>query len=292
MAKALMVQGTASNVGKSVLCTALCRIFRQDGFRVAPFKSQNMSRRSFVTENGEEIGVAQAVQAEAAGISPLKAMNPILIKPCGGSVCELLVEGEAVRTARGREYGDAFASAAFDRACLSYGALSHQYDVIVIEGAGSPAEINIKDRDIANMRTAKMAGAFVILVGDIDLGGVFASLLGTLEILDESERALIGGLVINKYRGDKSVLGPGLDFLERRTGKPVLGVLPYVDGIGVAEEDINLAGRADPDGPESREEREAAYDRLAEAVRGNLDMRRVYAGVGLAQRKAAGNPWR
>jgi len=235
-ARALMVQGTASSAGKSILVTALCRIFRQDGYRVAPFKAQNMALNSFVTAAGGEIGRSQAEQARAAGIEPTVDMNPVLLKPQADNCSQLIVRGKATGTADASSYYR-------DNGRLlpvireSYNVLAAQYDMIIIEGAGSPAEINLMSKEIANMRIAEMAGAPVLLVGDIDRGGVFASLAGTMLLLPPRWRLLVSGFVINKFRGDISLLKPGLDFLEKRYSRPVLGVIPYFRGLQIAQED-------------------------------------------------------
>jgi len=231
-----MVQGTGSYVGKSLMVTALCRIFNQDGFRVAPFKAQNMSLNSCATPDGREIGRAQAVQAEACGIAPTSDMNPILLKPTGDAGCQVVLNGRPYTTLSAEKYY-ALREVFWKAACESLGRLKETYDIVVIEGAGSPAEVNLRDKDIVNMRMAKYAGAPVLLVGDIDRGGVFAWIVGTLELLPEDERELIRGILINKFRGDISLLRPGLRFLEERTGRPVVGVIPYINDLRVQEED-------------------------------------------------------
>lgn len=234
--KVIMVQGTGSYVGKSVIATALCRIFKQDGLRVAPFKAQNMANNSFVTKDGGEIGRAQAVQAEACELEPSVLMNPVLLKPTTDVGSQVIVMGKPQAMMTAVEY-HAFKRSLLPQVGEALKKLRAAYDVVVIEGAGSPAEINLKKADIVNMRIARLAKAPVILVGDIDKGGVFAQLVGTLELLERKEKDLICGFVINKFRGDKKILDPGLDFLEKKSGKKVLGVIPYMKDCEVAEED-------------------------------------------------------
>ena len=235
MAKAIMVQGTMSNAGKSLLAAGLCRIFKQDGYRVAPFKSQNMALNSFITEDGLEMGRAQVMQAEAAGIKPSVLMNPILLKPTNDVGSQVIVNGEVLGTMSARDYFK-YKKTLVPDVMKAYNALAEENDIIVIEGAGSPAEINLKDEDIVNMGMAKMAKAPVLLVGDIDRGGVFAQLIGTVELLEEDEKAMVKGLIINKFRGDKTILDPGVEMLEERSRIPVVGVAPYLD-IQVEDED-------------------------------------------------------
>ena len=245
MANALMVQGTGSHVGKSVIVAALCRILARRGVNVAPFKSQNMALNSFITPEGGEIGRAQAYQAEAAKIPPSVLMNPVLLKANSDTGAQVIIRGRAVGNMTVREY-HAYKDEAFRAARESYEELSTRHDVIIIEGAGSPAEINLKQHDFVNMKTAEMAGAKVLIAADIDKGGVFASMVGTMELLDPSEREMVAGFIINKFRGDSSLLKDGLDFILRKTGRPVLGVIPYFDDIHIQEEDgvaLDAAGR-------------------------------------------------
>ncbi len=236
MTKAIMIQGTSSDAGKSILVTALCRILKQDGYKVSPFKAQNMALNAFVTEEGGEMGRAQVVQAEAAGIKPSVHMNPILLKPEADARSQIVVHGKSLKTISALDYHK-HSLELFKDVETSYNHLKSEYEFIIIEGAGSPAEINLKDTEIVNMRIAKMASAPVILVGDIDRGGVFASLVGTLDLLDEEERNFFKGFVINKFRGDVNLLGSGIETIEKRTGVPVLGIIPYFRNISIAQED-------------------------------------------------------
>lgn len=236
-----MVQGTASDVGKSMLCTALCRLFADDGWRVAPFKSQNMALNSYVTADGGEIGRAQGVQAEAARVSPTTDMNPILLKPKQDMVAEVIVHGKHYADLDAKDYRERYVEQAMPIVTASLRRLQQAYDIIVIEGAGSPAEINLRDRDIANMRMADLADAAVILVADIERGGVFSSIVGTLELLTPDERRRVEGIVINKFRGRRDLLDDGIRWLEERTGIPVLGVLPYLEVEIEAEDSLALS---------------------------------------------------
>jgi adenosylcobyric acid synthase len=237
MAKTIMLQGTSSHVGKSILTTALCRIFLQDGKKVVPFKAQNMALNSYVTKDGKEMGRAQVAQAEAAGLEPQVEMNPVLLKPTGNASSQVIVMGQSVGNMSAADYHSGYSLKALGviKECLDK--LKSDYDVIVIEGAGSPAEVNLKANDIVNMRIAKMLQAPVLLIADIDRGGALASIVGTLELLDQDERDLIKGLIINKFRGDIDLLQPALDFLVAKTGKPVIGVVPYLDEMGIDDED-------------------------------------------------------
>ena len=235
MAKNIMIQGTMSNAGKSLLCAGLCRILRQDGYRVAPFKSQNMALNSFITKDGGEMGRAQVVQAEAAGIEPDVRMNPILLKPTTDVGSQVIIAGQVQGNMRAMEYYRR--KREYIPAILeAYNSLASEYDIIVIEGAGSPAEINLKQEDIVNMGLAKLVDAPVLLVGDIDRGGVFAQLYGTVALLEEDEQKRIKGTVVNKFRGDRSILEPGIRILEELCGVPVAGVIPYTH-VDIDDED-------------------------------------------------------
>ncbi|MGE7878144.1 cobyric acid synthase [Peribacillus muralis] len=240
-ARSIMIQGTASDVGKSLICTALCRVFANKGYRVIPFKSQNMALNSYVTLDGGEIGRSQGVQAEAARIVATTDMNPILLKPKQNMVSEVIVNGKHFLDMNAMSYRNSFVQEAMPIIRKSVEKLQQEYDIIVLEGAGSPAEINLKDRDIANMRMAKLADSAVILVADIDRGGVFASIIGTLALLDDDERDRVKGIIINKFRGIRELLDDGIKWLQQETGIPVLGVLPYLDVSIEAEDSLALS---------------------------------------------------
>ncbi|MBP0011751.1 MAG: cobyric acid synthase CobQ [Roseofilum sp. SBFL] len=241
--KAIMVVGTTSHAGKSMLCTALCRILTRQGWHLAPFKGQNMALNAYVTPTGGEIGYAQAVQAWAAGVPPQVAMNPILLKPQGNMTSQVILLGEAVGQVSAENYYKDYFDRGWEAITESLEQLSYEFDLVVCEGAGSPAEINLKHRDLTNMRVAKHLNASTILVVDIDRGGAFAHVVGTLELLEPEERTLIKGIVINKFRGQRSLLQSGVEWLENYTGIPVLGVIPWLDMAFPAEDSLSLLER-------------------------------------------------
>src|SRR5512143_3045411 len=249
-ARTLMVQGTTSDAGKSTLVAALCRWLVRQGVAVAPFKPQNMALNSAVTHEGGEIGRAQAVQAQAARLAPHTDMNPVLLKPNSDTGAQVIIQGRAIGNMEALEYHH-YKSTARTAVLQSHARLSSRYRIVVVEGAGSPAEINLREGDIANMGFAEAVDCPVILIADIDRGGVFAHLVGTLALLSASEQARVAGFVINRFRGDLALLQPGLDWLEQYTGKPVLGVLPFLHGLHLEAEDavpssspLPLAGQA------------------------------------------------
>ncbi|MDB9538479.1 cobyric acid synthase CobQ [Anabaenopsis tanganyikae CS-531] len=241
--KAIMVVGTTSHAGKSLISTAICRILSRRGWRVAPFKGQNMALNAYVTANGGEIGYAQAVQAWAAGVIPGVEMNPILLKPQGDMTSQVIIKGRAVGKVKASDYYEQYFNIGWQAIEESLKHLSTEFDLLVCEGAGSPAEINLKHRDLTNMRIAKYLNAPTILVVDIDRGGAFAHVVGTLELLEPEERQLIKGIVINKFRGQRSLLQPGIKWLEERIGIPVIGVIPYFQEIFPAEDSLDLLER-------------------------------------------------
>ncbi|WP_019528448.1 cobyric acid synthase [Dasania marina] len=246
-ANTLMVQGTTSDAGKSVMVAALCRIFKRRGKKVVPFKPQNMALNSAVTADGGEIGRAQAVQAQAAGVAPHTDMNPVLLKPTTDIGAQVIIHGKAISQMQAQQYHH-YKTTAMAAVLESHQRLSKTYELIVVEGAGSPAEINLRDRDIANMGFAEAVDCPVIIIADIDRGGVFAHLVGTLELLSASEQERVVGFVINRFRGDIALLQSGLDWLEQRTGKPVLAVVPYLQGFHLEAEDAltgNMSAESD-----------------------------------------------
>lgn len=239
----LMIQGTHSDAGKSAIVTALCRIFAQDGYKTAPFKSQNMALNSYITLDGKEIGRAQGVQAEAAGVIATTDMNPILIKPNREHEAQIVVHGKPYANMKAVGYRTEFYDKGLNLITEAYNRLAEKYERVIIEGAGSPAEINLNDRELVNMIVARIAKAPVIIVGDIDKGGVFASLVGTLQLLEPQDRDRVIGVIINKFRGDLSLLEPGLDWFKQYTGKPVLGVIPYIPNLNIEAEDSVVLSR-------------------------------------------------
>jgi len=239
----LMIQGTSSDAGKSAIATAFCRIFAQDGYKTAPFKSQNMALNSYVTLDGKEIGRAQGVQAEAAGIVATTDMNPILIKPTRDAESQIVVNGEPYANMKALAYRSDFFDEGLRIIQESYQRLADSYERIVIEGAGSPAEVNLNDRELVNMRVARLTNAPVILVADIERGGVFASLVGTLQLLEPEDHKRVIGVIINRFRGDLSLLQPGLDWFESYTGVPVLGVVPFIPDLWIDAEDSLILHR-------------------------------------------------
>jgi len=241
--KAIMVVGTTSHAGKSLLTAAICRILSRQGWRVTPFKGQNMALNSYVTVNGREMGYAQAVQAWAAGLNPRVEMNPILLKPQGDMTSQVIMKGRVVGKAEAANYYRDYFEMGWQAIVQSLKVLASEFDLVVCEGAGSPAEINLKHRDLTNMRVAKHLNASTLLVVDIDRGGAFAHVVGTLELLEPEERALIKGVAINKFRGQKSLLDPGIEWLEERTGIPVVAVIPWLENAFPAEDSLSLLER-------------------------------------------------
>ena len=277
MSKNIMIQGTMSNVGKSIIVAGLCRLLAQDGYNVAPFKSQNMSSISYTVDGRLEMARAQMVQAEAAGILPNVSMNPILLKPVTDIGSEVIVNGESRGVMNAKAYYD-YKTQLIPEILSAYNTLAKRHDIIVIEGAGSPAEINLKQNDIVNMGLAELVDAPVVLVGDIDCGGVFAQLVGTLNLLEEKERARIKGLIINKFRGDINLLKPGITMLEEKAEKPVLGVVPYLS-VDIEDEDSLSVRSRDKQSLATHmtyEEKNHQYDILATALRENLDIDMLY----------------
>ncbi|MDN4606039.1 cobyric acid synthase [Sporosarcina highlanderae] len=262
--KGIMVMGTASDVGKTMICTALCRLLSDEGMRVAPFKSQNMSRFSAIALSGEEMSRAQYLQAEAARTTPIIEMNPILIKPVGSMKSDVLFFGETFNAVDGFAYREQFFSKAIEAIRTSLDRISKKFEVVVIEGAGSPAEVNLNDREIVNMRVADMADVPVLLVADIDRGGAIASIVGTLQLLTTEHRSRVKGILINKFHGDVSLFQEGIDFIETYTGIRVVGVIPHMMNHGIEEED---ADRPLPNAPTGVD----IYDEWVKHVKAHLD---------------------
>ncbi|MES0342380.1 MAG: cobyric acid synthase, partial [Candidatus Humimicrobiaceae bacterium] len=264
--KSLMVQGTSSHVGKSVTVAAICRILKQDGYSVCPFKSQNMALNSFVTASGGEMGRAQVVQAEACGLEPEVFMNPILIKPVADTQAQIIFMGKVLKNMSASEY-DKNKKFYLDKIKELLDDIRKKFDYVIIEGAGSPAEINLLKNDIVNMRTAVIAQSPVILVGDVDRGGVFASFYGTVKLLPDNFQKYIKGLLVNKFRGDVDLLQPGNDFIARKLGIPVLGTIPYFRDIYIEEEDsVNLEKQQDNAASMSRPETSKADGKIVIGV--------------------------
>ncbi len=268
---AIMVQGTTSSAGKSILCTALCRIFKQDGMKVYPFKSQNMSSKYHKTKDGKIIAIAQALQAWAAGLEPHENMNPILLIPNSDLSSMLIINGEDSGETTSVDY---FRNKAVLREMITerYKEVESLNDLVIIEGAGSPAEINLSKDDIVNMGMARIADAPVLLVTDIDRGGSFAAVYGTVMLLENEDRSRIKGIVFNKFRGDRSLLEPGIEMLEKLIDIPVVGIIPYID-LNIADEDtLTDKTKKCEDGSQTRDELEEELEKLAEVVRANIDM--------------------
>ncbi len=275
----IMVQGTTSSAGKSLLVTGLCRIFKEDGYRVAPFKSQNMSSKYYENSQGKKFSSAQALQALAAGKEASEKMNPILLQPSSDQGSRLIILGEDQGHMEAREYFD-FKKSLKPLIEKTYRELAKDQDIMVIEGAGSPAEINLKANDIVNMGMAEIADAPVILIADIDRGGVFASLYGTVMLLEEDERARIKGLVINKFRGDKSLLDPGIEMIEELLGIPVIGTIPFVALELIDEDSLIDYDKACNHRQQSYEEINRELDIWSRVLRENLDLAYIYSIIG------------
>jgi len=276
----IMIQGTTSSAGKSLMCTGLCRIFKEDGYKVYPFKSQNMSSKFYITEEGKKISVAQALQARAAGLEPSHHMNPILLIPNSDSGSMVVVNGEERENMAARDYFK-FRPTLKEMIKEKYSEIETNNDIVVIEGAGSPAEINLKKNDIVNMGMAEIADAPVLLVTDIDRGGAFAALYGTVMLLEPHERARIKGLIINKFRGDKTLLEPGIKMIEDLLNIPVVGVIPYIS-LDLIDEDSLIDRNKSPKAEEqSFEEEELELNKLSNGIRANMDMEYIYKIMGV-----------
>lgn len=276
----IMIQGTASSAGKSLMCTGLCRIFSDDGYSVVPFKSQNMSSKYYETKDGKKISTAQALQAIAARVEPSERMNPVLLIPSSHMGSEIIVNGELKGHMKAIDYYD-YKKVLKSEIKKTYDALESENDIVVIEGAGSPAEINLNDDDFVNMGMADMADSNVILVADINRGGVFASIYGTIMLLPEEWRARIKGVIINKFRGDIELLKPGIAMIEEKINIPIIGVIPYETFELVDEDSIIDYEKACNTNPQTADEMETELQKLANVLREHLDMKFVYSIMGL-----------
>lgn len=278
----IMIQGTTSSAGKSLMCTGLCRIFKEDGYKVYPFKSQNMSSKFYITEEGKKISVAQALQARAAGLKPSHHMNPILLIPNSDSGSMVIVNGEERENMAAKDYFK-FRPTLKGMIKEKYKEVESQNDIVVIEGAGSPAEINLREDDIVNMGMAEIADAPVLLVTDIDRGGSFAALYGTVMLLEAHERTRIKGMIINKFRGDKSLLEPGIRMIEDLLNIPVVGVIPYIS-LDLIDEDSLIDRNREPNKEEQTlEEEELELSKLSSSIRDNMDMEYIYEIIGVSK---------
>ncbi|MDR7870510.1 MAG: cobyric acid synthase [Tissierellaceae bacterium] len=276
----IMIQGTTSSAGKSLMCTGLCRIFKEDGYKVYPFKSQNMSSKYYITEEGKKISVAQALQARAAGLEPSHHMNPILLIPNSDSGSMVVVDGEETKNMTARDYFR-YRSTLKEMIKEKYEEIELENDIVVIEGAGSPAEINLKKDDIVNMGMAEIADAPVLLVTDIDRGGSFAALYGTVMLLEPHERARIKGMIINKFRGDKTLLEPGIKMIEDLLDIPIVGVIPYIS-LDLIDEDSLIDRNKDSNKEvQSLEEEVLELSKLSSSIRDNMDMEYIYKIMGV-----------
>ncbi|MDP0494360.1 MAG: cobyric acid synthase [Fusobacterium sp. JB021] len=283
MQKKLIILGTSSGVGKSILTTGICRVLYKDGYKVAPFKAQNMSRNSFTLENGLEISIAQVLQAQACNLNPKEYMNPLLLKPLGNNMIDIYLNGKHYCNMNGKEYTKN--KGKFKNDVLEAFNKLNNFQICILEGAGSPVEINIKENDLVNMGMAEMIDSKAVLVADIDRGGVFASIVGTITLLEPEEKKRLKGIIINKFRGDKDILLPGIEKLEKITGVKVIGVIPYNE-IDLEEED-SLNDKKDRkyiekklNGKTYEEYKEHQFNRLEELVRNNLDMNEIYKILG------------
>lgn len=280
----IMIQGTTSSAGKSLMCTGLCRIFKDDGYNVYPFKSQNMSSKYYLTKEGHKISTAQALQAFAAGIDPSPEMNLILLIPKSNTGSMVVIKGEENEHMEARQYFE-YKNKLKAMILETYKEIESKNDLVVIEGAGSPAEINLKQNDIVNMGMAEMADANVLLVADIDRGGVFASLYGTVMLLEDHERARIKGLIINKFRGDKTLLDPGIKMIEELLNIPVIGTIPFTE-LELVDEDSLIDYEKECNHIEqSKEQMEAELNKLAKVLRENMDIEYIYELTGIKDKK-------